>query len=265
MIIVYLRYIGIPIIFVVSGYFYLLLKDERRFEETFLLMSMAAMAPLLFNANYMKWFIATFFAPFIGIGLINLLKIRMEILKRYTKPFLIILLVFSIVFTSYFQFVHFLNEPPSRQDRYMPEKVYKLGLWIKDSANGKVYGGFAVRDRLLAVSGETVMTGFGPVDLSYGFIDPEKIRVEKIYNFTQIEFYSRDPYKISDDYNPQWYAKNLLRTTHAQGLIQKYNMRYYVKNTADWVQIDGMFDISDNIYDDGQLSVRFIGKEWYKQ
>ena len=250
----YTRYIGPSILFTVSGYLYLIGKKEKTFEEIFMLLLIASIAPLLYNQTYSKWFIILFAAVFGGIGLSNIVSLDIHLLwgRRKTRALLSFLLVF-VIFVSYFQFLHFLNSP---KQRFMAETTYDAGSWIKNNVDRRTITTGLLQKRLLSVAEVPVLTDTGSVNLAYGFVDPAKLKVIQAYPPTSLGFYTGNPYSLGDKDILAWQSVVIISAKDGPRLINKFKISYYVENTGHPTGLDRiMRSVGDSVYDDGKLVV----------
>jgi len=266
----YVRYVGPFIIFVIGGYFYLLSKIYKRFEEWFLLLCLAGLAPLLYVATYMKWFILPFTSLLIGIALSNTVFVKAEKKKKgIINYFVIFLLVSSIIFSGYFQYLHFLNDPDPRV-RYMEDRTYIGGLWIKEYVNDNknMIAERYISHRIFSVSEVPTLTGVDAADLAYGFMDSEELEVQQIYSPFSVEYYYHDPYKaINRSYrtNTVWAANAILesdyndKTSWSYRLIPVFNLSYYIEysgfNNVFIQSIKQTNNYNYNLYDNGRIKI----------
>lgn len=271
----YTRYIGILIILVVSGYIYLLFKRNKRFEEWFLLLCLISLAQFLYIMTYMKWFILPFASLLIGIALTNVaiagLRKNISIEKRkYAISFVIIFLLLSAIFTGYYQYLHFLNDPDPHK-RYMEERTYIGALWIKDNINRekKLLAESRISERMFSISEVPTLVG-EPVDIAYGFVDPKKLDVRRIYSFTSIEFYFHDPYKAVNrtvDTKTRWAVGAILRSdinnrySWACRLTSLFNLSYFIENRDFSNRFsESVQQTKDLCYDNGKVRVWLLKK-----
>ena len=259
----YTRYIGIFIIFVVSGYIYLSFKHNKRFGEWFLLLCLASLAQFLYIITYMKWFIIPFASILIGIALTNVAKMHAQ--KSNIVPSLIVstILLLSISFTGYYQYLHFLDDTDPFK-RYMEERTYIGGLWIKDNINKdkKMIAGSYVPVRLFAISEVPTLTGNGPTDLAYGFVDPSKLEIKQIHSYTSVEYYMHDPYKaVNHSYTDSDILRILSsdindRISVAYRAIPKFNLSYYAENKDIGDRLSqSVQQTKDCLYDNGKIRI----------
>ena len=261
----YVRYIGFLIIFTVSGYIYLIFKRNKRFEEWVLLLCLACLAPLLYIVTYVKWFIIPFVSLLIGIALANIAIVKTHTQKRKLVPSLVVItiLVLSISFTGYYQYLHFLNDPSPRT-RYMEERTYAGGLWMKDNIdkdNNMIVGGW-IAHRIFSISKVPTLTGVCAADLAYGFVEPGKLEVKEIYSSTSLGYYRHDPYAVVNHSYTDWHVAHILdgdindKRSWAYRLIPKFNLSYYAvnKDIRDRLSLS-VQQTKDYLYDNGKIGV----------
>ena len=258
----YIRYIGFLIIFVVGGYISLVFKRNKRFEEWFFLASLAGLTPFLYIATYTKWFVSPFASLLIGTALTNIaiagMRKKPHVEKRkYAVSFVIILLLFSTIFSGYYQYLHFLNDPDPRT-RYMEERTYVGGLWIKDNINKEknMMAGGHIGTRIFSISEVPTLTDVGAADLAYGFVDPDKLEVKQIYSPLSVDFYFKDPYNLVNHTSITLYARRILGNDINYPPFSWFNLSYYVENKdientlARYIR-----QTQDNLYDNGKIRI----------
>jgi len=260
----YIRYIGILIIFVVGGYMYLLFKQNKCFEEWFLLLILANLAPLLYIPTYTKWFIICFACLLIGVALTNIAKASQK--RKYAVSFVVILLLLSVSFTGYYQYLHFLNDPDPHT-RYMKERTYVGALWMKDNINKdkNMIAERYISHRVFSTSGVPTLTGIGAVDLAYGFVDPNKLEIKQIHSPFSVAFYFHEPYKAINHSLTASVVDEILnndikdRGNWGIRSISKLNLSYYVEN-KDFSNTftQSIQQIKNNLYDNGKIHVWYL-------
>lgn len=164
----YLRYIGILIIPAVGGLVYMVFKRDKSFSGWVMLLSIIFFTALIYEQTYMKWFIPIFVAPFIAIGLVNILRTER---KQYALTIVSIFLIAALCFSGYYQFLHF---SPARgmNERYMEDSTYTAGRWTKDYVTGSAISNdrfFGIR---MAAASETThyLVPSMMIDFTYGFV-----------------------------------------------------------------------------------------------
>lgn len=253
------RYIGILIIFALVGYFYLLLKHNKSFEEWFLLISLIGFAPLIYIVTYSKWFLLVFAFLLIGISLRNIIDIPTQ-KKKIAINLLSILILISIFFTGYYQFVNFLKDPG--YDRYMDEITYDGALWIKDfiGKDHKMAGPEFTSLQVLAISETPILSGTLSPDFAYGFVDKEKLEITAGYSPLEIGFYMRDPYSLVNQYDTSSLFLRLLNSNvDSPGgitLSSQFNLSYYLDDKSRRPKFAISIEKSrDKLFDNGRIRV----------
>ena len=256
----YTRYIGVLILLVISGYIYLSLKRNKKFEEWFLLLCLAGLAPLLYIITYMKWFILPFVCLLIGIALTNIAIAGMQKKthtekRKYAFSFVVILLLISTIFMGHYQYLHFLNDP-NPYKRYMEERTYVGGLWIKDNVDKPVVAEYWISKRISATSNVKALTGVDPVDLAFGFVDPEKLEIKRIYSPTSVDFYFKDPYASVNLSTDLLLWRSMNSGSWRNRVIHEFNLSYYVENkdvSNSFTQ--SVRETRNSVYDNGKICV----------
>ena len=265
----YTRYIGVLIVLSVSGYIYLLLKRNKKFGEWFLLLCLAGLAPLVYTITYMKWFVLSFTSLLIGVAITNVATVGMQeqthITKRkYATTFVVILLLFSTIFTGYYQYLHFLNDPDPRT-RHMEDKTYIGALWIKDNIdkdkNMIVSSGY-MPHRVFSISEVPTLTGVGAADLAYGLVDPNKLEITQIHSPLSVAFYLHDPYKLVNQSSTAWYTAAIARTdindrrSWAYRLTSRFDLSYCVEDmNRPFIFTRSLQQTKNNLYENGKIRV----------
>jgi hypothetical protein len=261
----YTRYIGLFIIFVVSGYIYLVFKRDKRFEEWFLLLCLVGLAQFLYIITYMKWFIIPFISLLIGIALTNVAITKTRTQKRKIVPALIVItiLLISLCFTGYYQYLHFLKDPDPNK-RYLEERTYTGGLWIKDNIDKEknVIAESDISVRLFSISRVPTLIGKSATDLAYGFVDPGKLEIKQIHSYTSADYYMHDPYNAVNHSYTDWEVMAIARSnindhgSRAYRLTSRYNLSYYAENQdASNMFSRSLRETKDCLYDNGKICV----------
>jgi len=258
----YVRYIGVLIFFVISGYSYLLFKRNKRFEEWFLLVAVAGLVPFLYMPTYMKQFAGLFAFLLIGVAITNIAVIKMHAKKKkkYIATLIVVLLLLSTSFNGYYQFIHFLNAP-NPYSRYMKEATYMGGLWIRDGIDKNIfYNNGLVGLRAFAVSGVPTLFG-GTVGQTYGFEDVSELNITKNSPLS-IGFYKDGPY-VKTLGTP--YLEGRIERLGGSGIdskwgkrfISQHNLSYVIEDEdiGDNVFIRSVHPVKDNVYNNGKIRI----------
>lgn len=265
----YTRYSGVLIVLSVSGYIYLLFKRNKKFGEWFLLLCLASLAPLVYTITYMKWFVLSFTSLLIGVSITNVATVGMQeqthITKRkYATTFVVILLLFSTIFTGYYQYLHFLNDPDPRT-RHMEDKTYIGALWMKDAIdkdkNMIVSSGY-ISHRIFSISEVPTLTGIDAADLAYGFVDPDKLEVKQSRSYLSTGFYVHNPYGVVNNTMTKWYTSEIAKTdindrhSWAYRLTSRFDLSYCVEDMDFPTTFTrSLQQTKNNLYENGKIRV----------
>ncbi len=253
----YLRYNGILIIFAFSGLLYLMLKQGKKFQEWFLLLSLLVLTPLLYQPVYMKWFIIPFVFLLIGTGLTNVSK-KYEQKRKYVGYVIIVSLLLSISVSGYYQFIHF-TDTPRASERYMDDAIYTASLWIKEMVDRPLIStSTSTSFKTLAISEVPTLVG-DTSDLVYGFVNKDNISVIKL-SPTSMRFYSDNPY-LSNATPTVWFVEALEGETvdnyWGQRIITRFNISYLIENNfySNNRFIMSAHENKNNLYNNGKILI----------
>ena len=266
MIVTNMRYTGILFAFALSGFVYLTLKANKKFEEWFLLLTLLCFAALLYILTYAHFFMAIFFCILAGVALTNIAKAPKQ--KKKTVAIIIIIsLLLAVGFSGFYQHWR-THKYGGRNEWYMRETTNAGALWIKDNidknknlvGNG---GSYNVRaKRMFAASGSrpSILVSTGISALVYGFINESYIVMKKNSPLTK-EFYWDNPYvevggkSIGGQLN--WFSQQLdIDGRYGKQFIKKFNLSYMIESTDihDPI-IRSVQEKKDNIYDNGEIRI----------
>ena len=261
------RYVGVLYIFVFGGFFYLLFKHDKKFEEWSLLFIMLFIFPFLYELTYIKWFAPCFFLPFAGYGLINLLRVNKD-KRKYALFVLIIFLILSVSFSAFYQHwrtkggVHLFNN-------YMKDSTYTAGLWIKENINNGslICNGIMMGHRIFATSGVPLFLGDDTVDLTYGYANVSELKL-KSRKITEDAFWMDGPYEMIS-WESEIHRKEILMGSYERYKNSKYS-RFNFTHVIEDKRIHGYFayhginpspfldyiyNTKGSIYDNGKVCI----------
>lgn len=265
----YSRHIGVLIIFLFGAIVYLLTKRNKSSGELFLLITFIEITPFFYIEKYTKWFVLPIAFLLIGIGLKNMIKVILYKKAIYASLTIIIIILSSISFASYFQFLHNLNDSDANE-RYMEEETYMGALWVKSNIDKSLFvNDISTSQRIFSISEIPTLTGSNFNDLVYGFINPEEINITLKESILSPDFYIHDPY-IDNNPSSSWFLRSILSTSineqnsYAQRWIKKFNLSYFIENQY----FQDPFTISvqsteNKIYDSGQMKIwKLSDQQW---
>ena len=259
--ITYVRYNGIALLIFVSGFIYIMFDTKKTKEQVISLISFVALAPFFNIMNYMKWFIVPFLFFFAGRGLTNILTI-----KSHKKLNLIIsiLLIFAIViFTSYFQFIHFyLIETPV--ERNLDKSEYVAGMWLKEFIPNEfnmVCTNSYLGRRIFSISQIPTMIGSDTIDITYEFVNTSSVITERI-SMMNMNTYFDSPYvQIRSGPKTIWYIENTFsryhfNDKHIKGAVENFNFSYLIEDSKRPSTFTRSLEKeTDAYYDNGNLGI----------
>jgi hypothetical protein len=217
----YIRYVGLLFVFILGGLFYLIFKNRRTNSEWFLLLSLIFLTIFIYEQTYMKWFIPVYAIPLACIGLINVIKIKNN---KYIPVIFVIILISSLSFSGYYQFLHTYRETPY-DARYVEESTYSTGSWMRDHIDGiSISNDIVFGERIFAAS-ETahLFTDRTTTNQIYGFSNIN-ISDYKRYPLTTEDFWFSG-YEGPDIGEVEWEKNHDMRNSP-----NKYNISYIVEN-----------------------------------
>lgn len=261
LIITYIRYNGIAILFIVSGYIYVLLDNNKSKGEYMLLTSLIFLAPFMYIVRYMKWFILPFLFLFAGKGLWNILKAK----STYRVVPLIIICI--IIFSAFFQYINFYTDSSSTE-RYLNEPLYVTATWSREyiSHSSNMIGLYgATGERFFAISEIPTMTGSDTVDFTYGFVNKSKINITRI-PLTSFDAYFESPFVSTiGGATTDWFFGNMfiydtIDEKGTRNIIDSYNLSYLVENikTGRTKFLSSIYEKKECYYDNGQIRVWYL-------
>ncbi|RLE43310.1 hypothetical protein DRJ16_03920 [Candidatus Woesearchaeota archaeon] len=218
------RYAGILGIYAVGGFFYLLYKSNKRPEEWSLLLILLFLTPFLYIETYMKWFIPCFISLFVGVGLVNTLKLKSdEQKKRYVLIIIIIFLLLSVSFSGFYQHWRTKGGKIRLFTNYMKDSTYSAGLWAKENVEGTaISNNILIGIRFFAVSEVPLMSGyFDVVDLSYGLANTSDLKLIK-RSITSENFWFDGPYAKKGGYSSKEYWEDIMGHSYSYYKSSKY-------------------------------------------
>lgn len=262
------RYSGPLMFFAFAGFGYLVLKNKKDFNEWFILLVILGISPIVYNQTYSHFINIIFISLMIGYAFTNLAtsySIKRRKVFLYTMIFFI---ASSVLFSSFYQHNR-THIHRSTYDWYMLESTYQAGMWAKDSMplEGVILGygsTFNLKpERMIAVAGglPKFVSGFA-LDIVYGFIDPNDIKVRKNSPLST-SFYQDNPYiKVE----PKWSVAGLInwmmendQDVDRSGAINKFGVSYIVEDTnRAGAMTRSLHEKKDAVYSNGQIKVWII-------
>lgn len=245
----YVRVVGVLFIFAISGFIYLLSKNNKVFEEWFFLVFLICFTPFLFIIRYTNSFALIFLIVLAGIGLGNLAKVYTTHKRKYALSIIIIGLLLSVSFSGFYQYYHTnIVDRPTYYERYMEESTYIGAIWIKNNVNkDKVMVdndaiNLLLGRRIFAISEVLTLTGDSFTDLTYGLTNITEVNISKNSPLTK-EFYMDNPYIKTPMTPDTGFYRSMLNGAEFDSIwgkyiISKFNLSFLIENE----------DIGDNVF-----------------
>ncbi len=259
-----IRYTGILFAFALGGFIYLTLKDNKRFEDWFLLLILLCLVPIFYIKTYAHFFIAIFFCMLTGVALINVANVYKQN-KKVVALVIIISLLLAVSFSGFYQ--HWRTHTyGGHSDWYMDETTNAGALWTQDNidTNKRLVcnGGVTSRSvRMFAASGGSpaILVGDNIAALTYGFINESYLKIVAYSPLTK-EFYWDNPYvevggrTIGGQLN--WVCDTDINSRHGQRIVEEFNLSYMIEflDTQDRI-IRSVQTKKNNIYDNGEVRI----------
>lgn len=262
------RYVGVLLIFAFGGFTYLLFKHGKSFGEWSLLLIFMFLTPFLYAQTYMKWFIPCFIFPFVGIGIINILKAGKR-KRKCAVAMIIIFLLLSVSFSGFYQHWRTKGGGIHLFDDYMKETRYTTGLWIKQNINNGslISNDIKLGNRIFAVSGVPLFTGSGAVDQAYSFANASELELKK-RSITEERYWFDGPYELISweseilrrevllesykDYELKYGKFNFTHVIENKKIPHGY-FAYHGINPSKFLKY--VYDENDCIYDIGKICI----------
>ena len=257
----YVRYMGILVIFAIGGLGYLIFKNNKKFGEWFLLLSLIFLTSFIYQQTYMKWFLPLFLVPLASIGLINVLRASEK--RKHVLSIVTIFLLLNLSFSAYYQFIHFLPASETRpiNERYIEESTYKTGRWMKDNINGSAISNDVLFGNRIFAASETThfLTPATLANQIYGFISVN-ISEFKRHPITEESFWFSG-YEGPAVGENAWESVHLLRRSP-----HEFNITYMAENrkcggnvlwhhTSNPLELLQLAYEKDCIYDSGNINI----------
>lgn len=264
LIVSFARYTGFLIVFAIGGFVFLLFKNNKTFEEKFLITTLLFLTPIFSVLVYSKYFMIPFEVLLVSYGIMNLIKVSKT--KKYTKYiYFIIIMLFSlsISFAEFYQFGRTSSDDQQSLTPFWAEdSIVNAALWTKSYTEKMMMtDNFFVSRRMLAYSGANLFTENNEATLIQGNL--WDFNVSKRSPFSSL-FYSEGPYhaenltgmsdwlwyKLKDEgYNGYW----------KDFIFKNFDLNYYIRDERYTTGFSVTFgDRSGRLYDNGKNSVWYL-------
>lgn len=223
------RYIGPIIVFIIPGFLYLALKNNKTNLEYFILFSSLFFIPIFYSVTYGKFIILPLAIFYISIAVKNMINNE----KKSSIYLILIILSLSIFSSFYSNF----RTGESEDYFYMSEKTNAAGIWAKENMqeNTRIYTTGAEIWRMLAISdGHINFPTLPPLEFTYGFVDNISNSTIQTSPYST-EYYFEGPYVQKPSTSKwgeyQWSSYYEVDNWRVKNLIIRYNIRYIIDDT----------------------------------
>jgi len=257
------RYIGPSIFLVLGGLIYITYKKEKNSHDWFILISTLFFIPISYSHIYGKFIIIPVVIFYIAVAFKNCLFAISS--KRLNTFFIIFVIMSSSLFSSYYN----NNRTGDSQNYwYMDEKTYQAGIWTSSyiPENSHVFTTIGSVWRMLAISnGHIEFPSLPPLELVYGFVDKHEALNNTVkISYTNLDYYFEGPYIQQEGSSKlgeyEWMMNFAIKDRRVQNLIEKYNMKYIVYDTASrrGKIMSTVEENNDLIYDGDRIKIWLV-------
>lgn len=254
----YARYIGALVFFAMGGFIFLLFKNNKTFGESFTILVLLFLTPLINIVVYSKFFILSFTALLISYGIANFIRISQN--RKCALFVMVIFIILSIGIAEFYQFGRTNIEDENRNYQFWAEEsTVNAGLWVKLYTNKLVYSDDALLSRrILAYSGATMLSESSvvyPIQDNLG-----DFNLSRRSPFSTL-FYSEGPYHVENQTGPRQWVWHKLRNEGLDGrwgwLAKTFNINYFIMNEKIVSVISSSSKIQENdkVFDNGDISI----------
>ena len=258
----YVRFVGVLIIFTVSGFTYLMFKRNKKPDDWFLMLTLIGFVPFLYNLVYAKFFFIVFAIILAGIGLTNAVKTHDSQKRKYAFIVVVVCLLLVVSFSGFYQYYRTnIVDRPTYNERYMEDGTYIAGLWIKDNIGKNMVGNDDISARVFAISEVPTLTGGGVLDLTYGFTNISDLNITKVSPLSADFYfegpYTRTPHTPSTAYYVSELNENEFNNRLGRLIISRFNLSYVLENEdiGDNTFIRSVHQEKDSIYDNAKIQI----------
>lgn len=250
------RYVGPLVMFILPGFLYLSLKNNKTKLEDFVLISTLFFIPISYSATYGKFVTLPIMIFYVSVAFKNI-----ALSKKKSSAVIIILLICSLTLFSSF-YSHF-RTGQSDSYFYMSEETYSAGLWVRDSMpeSTRVYTTGGEIWRMLAISeGHINVPTLPPLELIYGFVDDVSNSTNKTSPLS-MEYYFEGPYVQKSSTSTwgefQWYAYFDINDGRVKNFLEKYDLKYAIIDVYSSNQplTQSLRNEKPLIYSDGRIEI----------
>lgn len=231
-----LRQVGPAAFLAIGSFAYLLLKKEKSRNDLLLLSVLTVFIPTIYSHTYGAYILLLFIILFIGVAFVNISSILNH--KRIVSAALILLIVMSVSFTSYY---NHNRTGGSDSYWYMGHDTYVAGIWGRSHIPDNSYGLDTALEtgRMFAISeGHPITPTHSAANLAYGFINESNIESVSV-SYLDKTFYFEGPYIVKSGTSVagrmEWLRQTAKSVEDLHGFPYFIQDRYYAKPVVNVV------------------------------
>jgi hypothetical protein len=249
-VVTHIRFIGPAVVFVLSGYLYLLFKENKQTPEWYLLSLGTIFTVFIYEHRYGVYFILIIAVFFMSISIRNLTNIAVIRKSKIGCLLLAIIIISSTMFTGFYN--HY-RTGGGLTLWYMTEKEYSAGVW----ANNLPENSIGIGDGVGFLRVSTVSR-----NLSAPRVDYSNIEVVEL-SYKDMRFYFDGPYVLkphtSLSGSISWLLDlNSIDDTRAKNLIQRFNAEYFVQDIYYRTNVGQSLSSKSKLYENGRFGIWLI-------
>ena len=256
-----IRYIGPILIYFFAGLTYLVLKKDKKFEESYLLVILVILIPTMYSQRYGVFILLATVIILVSLGFRNsLISYERQSHKKVLSIFTIFIL---LSFSAFSGFYNHARTGDSQSYWYMPEVTYKAGEWsntyIPEYAQGFAFGGDTWRSSSTSDAHPIVPT-FGAQILAYKLMNESDIQVDEV-SLSSLDYYFEGPYIIRPmtdvSGSVSWFTTlKDVEDERAKKIIQRFNATYIIEDIYSRKPIMNSIEAKkNNIFSNGRIRV----------
>lgn len=256
------RYAGPMIVFAIGGFVYLLFKNNKTFEEKFLILNLLFLTPILSIELYSKYFMIPFEVLLVSYGIMNMIRISKT--KKHISFIIIMLsLSFSVGVSEFYQFSRSnIDDQQTLTPFWAEDSIVNAATWTKvHTEKTMMTDQYYVSRRMLAYSGTNLITENDVASLIQGNLRDFNVTMRSP---TSALFYSEGPYYaqnitgmrvwlwlklIGEGYNGYW--KDIV--------FNNFDIYYYIRDERYSTQFSITFkERSGKLFDNGKNTIWYL-------
>ncbi|MHC1755342.1 MAG: hypothetical protein AB9861_07915 [Methanosarcina sp.] len=256
-----IRYVGPILIYFFGGLLYLIFKQDKKFEEIYLLAILVVLIPTMYSHLYGVFILLTIIIIFTSLGFRNLLVSYER--QPHKKISIIFTVLILISFSAFSGFYNHTRTGDSQNYWYMPEVTYKAAEWsniyIPEYAHGFAFGGDTWRLSPTSDAHPLVPT-LNVQILAYKLMNESDIQMDEV-SPSSLDYYFEGPYVIKSMTDVGGVV-NWLTTLQdidderATNIINRFNVTYVIEDVYSRKTImNSIEEKKNNIFNNGRIKI----------